>query len=356
MTADHERLRAVSEGPADLAALLPYLVETYPSNGIVLIAVTGHSGRLGKVMTAPVPEDPGAWPAVAECGLEDLVRAAGPELTGVLACLCREPGEGETGATVTCFLAPLHTVIEDACTHHDLPLFESLCLSAGCWWSYTGSYSAAEEGTPLRGEDPPPAVATAVYAGIAPAPRSEDIAATFTPVTGERAAEQRRALDEAQRDLATQLAAEGREAVWEEIEHLVENALKDFQRGAEDLDAEVAARLLIGLLNVEVRDRGFEHCEPGELAASQRLWRCLARRCVPSYASCAAPALTLLGWTALCAGDRSTARVALDHALDADAEYTMAQLLSCALRNRLPLEPLREVARTERARRRAERT
>lgn len=352
MTADQEPLTAVAESPADLAALLPYLVEAYPSNRVVLIAVTGHDGLMGQVMTAPIPEDPGAWPGVAQSGVGNLARVTGPELTGVLACLCREPGEGEDGVMVTCFLAPLHNAIQDACTHHDLALAESLCLSTGSWWSYTGSYTAADEGTPLRSEDPPPAVATAVYGGLAPAPYPEDIAATFAPVTDERAAEQLRALDDVGQDLLAQLAApESRETAREQIGGLLETVLADFRHGAEDLDAEVAAQLLTGMQDRVVRDRGFEHCESGELADAGRLWRCLVQRCVPPYTDYAPPALTLLGWTALCAGDRPTARIALDEALATDSDYAMARVLSSALNNRLPAEPMRDAVREERARR-----
>lgn len=354
MTGDQERVTAYAQGPADLAEVLPYLFDTYPSDSIVLIALTGPRARFGLAITVPIPEGPESWTPTARTAVRHLVANgdADESLVGVLALLCREPDVGESGAMVASRLAPLHEAIEVACGDHELPLGDSLCVSANHWWSYTRPGSAKGEGIPLRERAPGALVATAVYAGLAPAPRPEEITMAFEPFEGERADTQRRALETAQQHLTIrELAHDGAERVREESNQLLECVLEEFQHGADDVDDDTAARLLTGLQDREVRDRGMQHCEPDELAGAQRLWRRLIQRCVPPYTAYAAPALTLLGWVAWCAGDLATARIATREALVMVPDYTLAQLLGEALRCNFPPEPLRDAIRKERAQR-----
>jgi hypothetical protein len=130
--------------------------------------------------------------------------------------------------------------------------------------------------------------------------------------------------------------------------------MAECRAGSPQLDPERSARLIVGLLDKIARDRAAEYAEPEELAAAQRLWRYLARRCVDPYAEYAKVPLTLLAWTSWLARDTATARVALGKALELDPDYTLAVLLYESLNSGLAPEGLLGIVRGERARRAVE--
>src|SRR5260370_9284211 len=88
--------------------------------------------------------------------------------------------------------------------------------------------------------------------------------------------------------------------------------------------------------------------------AHQRLWIDLVRR-LP--ADCVAPPAALLAFTAWQAGDGALASVAIERALEADPDYSMALLVADALHAglppsapRLPMTPKQVAARYPRRR------
>lgn len=360
MPTDPEWTSVVVAGPGDLAEALPYLFPVCPSNRIALIAVKLERSELGVRMTVPIPDIRDEWQHAAGVTAAEFLRhaeAGGQHPTSVIVLLCREPGTGESGAMVAEELRPLHEALGDAFADRGTPVRESVCISAGCWWSYQSAHprGTGVHGTPVRSsENPGPLVAAATFAGITPAPSPEAISATFHPLCGEAAEDQARALNEVQRRLAPRLLEpDGDAALQEEVGELVDTTMEDFRAGASDLDNATAARLILGLADRIVRDRAMEHCEPEDLAHAQRLWRCLLHRCIPAYRAFAAAPLTLLGWAAWCAEDQATARVAIRHALELDPAYTLAGLLMKSLNTGLSPEPVRSTLRALRAERQA---
>ncbi|WP_051969914.1 DUF4192 domain-containing protein [Kitasatospora azatica] len=345
-------------GPADMAAMLPYLLGFYPDDSIVAVGLHGPMLQQGGAIRLDIPDDPQHWPLVAAEIAQTLVelseqRVGRPE--AVLLYLCRDPEPD--GPPIVSALRPLADRLLQAFREADVPVKESLCVSAGRWWSFLCSDPACctPEGVPVyTGRDTRAVVAAATFAGLAPRGSRKAIAAALTPVGPPRSDAQRQALERQMTGLVKELAEpDGPLRVLEATTALIEQAMVDFRSGAPQLDDERAARLIIGLQDRVGRDRGAEYAEADELAGAQRLWRFLIRRCVAPYEEYAKAPLTLLAWTAWLAGDIATSRVALGKALSLDPDYTLAELLYLSLNGGMAPDGLLEIIRTERARRAA---
>jgi hypothetical protein len=98
------------------------------------------------------------------------------------------------------------------------------------------------------------------------------------------------------------------------------------------LDDDAVAWLALLLVNIPVRDYAWDQVGR-DVEGSVGLWTDIVRRVERDLA--AAPA-TLLAFAAWRNGDGAIASIALDRALDADPDYSMAQLLLHGLDNGLP--------------------
>jgi hypothetical protein len=353
----HQLLRM--RGPADMAAMLPYLLGFYPDDSIVAIALHGPALQQGGAIRLDIPDDPHHWPLVAaEVGrlLIELSEQRAQRPQAVLLYLCRDPEPG--GPPVAAVLRPLADHLLRVFRAAELPVKESLCVSAGRWWSFlcADPSCCAPEGIPVyTSRDPGAVVAAATYAGLAPRGSRKAIAAALTPIGPPDSEPLRRAIERQMSAVVRQLAEPGGPArVLQANVELIAEAMAESRNGPPGFDDERAARLIVGLQHRVSRDRGAEYAEPEELAAAQRLWRWLIPRCVAPYEEYAKAPLTLLAWTAWLAGDTATSRVTLGKALDLDPEYTLAELLYLSLNGGLPPDGLREIIRAERVRRIAE--
>ncbi|MGW4898372.1 DUF4192 family protein [Kitasatospora sp. NPDC004240] len=349
-------------GPADMAELLPYLMGFFPDDSVVAVGLQGPDLHQGGVIRLDIPDGAAQWPAVAAETADLLIglsaqRGPGPEQ--VLLYLCRDPGEEDDGPVVD-RLGPLADALRESFEGRGVLVKESLCVSGGRWWSFLcrGDDCCDPAGHPIRRttREPGPVAAAAAFAGLAPRGSRKAIVAGLAPVGPPTAEGQRLAFARVlaavpggaprEADAATGPGASG-----EQVAGLLDQAVAEFTAGARELDEERTARLLVALQDRRLRDRAAEYAEPSELAPAQRLWRFLARRCVPPYTAYAPPPLTLLAWTSWIAGDTATARVVLAHALRIDPTYLLAQLLYEALNGGLSPELLLEGVRAERARR-----
>ncbi|WP_051966623.1 DUF4192 domain-containing protein [Kitasatospora mediocidica] len=342
--------------PADMAAMLPYLLGFYPDDSIVAVGLQGPSFRQGGVIRLDIPDAPLSWPFIAEESarlLLELSEERDRRPAAVLLYLCRDSTPG--ALPVASALRPLADLLVGAFRAQDLPVKEALCLSDGRWRSFLCLDPACCDpaGTPVHsGQDPGVAVAAATFAGLAPRGSRRAITDALGPVTGPVAERQRTALEHRADALRAAVGErDGRDRLLDSTGRLLDEVMAEFQAGALLLDDERTARLILGLQDKISRDRAAEYAEPEELAHAQRLWRFLARRCVPPFQDCAAAPLTLLAWTAWLAGDSATSRVVLARALDLDQDYTLAQLLYHSLNGGLEPDQLRETVRAERSRR-----
>ncbi|MER6914121.1 DUF4192 domain-containing protein [Streptomyces sp. NPDC000594] len=366
-----DRPRVTLRGPAELADALPYVLGYHPSDSIVMVALHGSRGAFGGRVRLGIPRAPAEWPAVARQLARCLIEGSaqrGHQPDGVALFLCRDPGAGETGRAVMERLRPLSHALRTACGALDVPVYESLCLSGGRFWSYCcpDPRCCPPEGSPSAVAGTSVMAAAAAYAGVTVSGSPRALEERLMPWTGPGARAQERALDRAAAELIPRiLAGEGRARVGEETLALARSVMARLAAAsgpsrpspdparadaADDalLTQDEAATLILGLQSRTTRDRAAEWMEGPEGEPALRLWRALSRRCVGSYAEHAAAPLTLAGWVAWSTGDQPAARVALGLALSRDPGYVFAVLLHQACNAGLDVEAVRQVLRTER--------
>ncbi|MFJ5885934.1 DUF4192 family protein [Kitasatospora cineracea] len=346
-------------GPADMAEMLPYLLGFFPDDSIVAVGLQGSGLDQGGVIRIDIPDDPAHWERTATEAarlLVELSEQRDRRPVQVLLYLCRDPDQGarvpEDGPAVLARLRPLADALARAFRGEQVAVKESLCVSAGHWWSFlcAGADCCPPGGTPVReARHPSPLAAAATYAGLAPRGSRKAIVAGLAPVGPPLSEVQRRALEDAGPPFVRELAGPGgRTAAVARTAGLIAEAMAEFQSGARELDAARTARLLIGMQDKLGRDRAAEYAEPDELGTAQRLWRFLVQRCVDPFEHLAAPPMTLLAWTSWLAGDPATARIVLARALELEPDYTLAQLLYESLNSGIAPESLLRVVRRER--------
>lgn len=354
--------------PAELADALPYLLGFHPTDSIVMVALHGERGRFGGRLRLGIPRAPQEWAPVAEQLAECLIEGSerrGSRPDGIVAFLCQDPAEGETGRRVMERLRPLAQRLRTACGSLDVPVYEVLCISEGRFWSYCcpDVRCCPPEGTGLALPGTSVMAAAAAYAGVRVRGSLREMEARLAPWPAAEAEDQARALDDAGAALVPRiLAGAGRKQVAEETLKLAESLMERLAQapvpatGSTDQDAEddrlighdEAAAVIVGLQDRETRDRAAEWMEGPEAAPALRLWRTLARRCAGPYGEYATAPLTLAAWVSWSTGDEPAARVALALALRIDPRYVFAQLLHQACNEGLDPEALRRCLRSER--------
>jgi hypothetical protein len=339
---EHEeaRARVRVSSPADVLAVVPHLLGFHPELSLVVIGAAGPRQRVEVGFRYDLPDPPDAAEA-AEIADHAVAVLTGQRISTVIGV-----GYGP-GRLVT----PVADELAIAVRRRRLRLHELLRVEDGRYWSYLcGNVSCCPaEGTPFDYPSHPVAAAMTV-AGLAAYPDRAALARTLAPLTGaaaramdqavERAATHAQALvDQAQRagrGNPLQFAInEGRRAVREAIE---------VYRGGERItDPDAIAELVVGLVNLPVRDDAWARMIPEHREAHLRLWADLVRRASGRWLP--APA-SLLAFTAWQAGDGTLANVALERALAADPDYSMARLLRDILaagvppsQARLPMTP-----------------
>ena len=355
--------------PAELADALPYLLGYRPEDSIVLVALDdrGGRGRFGGRARLGIPANPDDWADVAQQLAEGLVKGSerrGTRAAQMVAYVCQEPADGETGRHVMQRLEPLARLLRVACGNLDVPVIEALCISDGRFWSYCCAKKGCcpAEGVAMGLPGTSVLAAAATYAGIQVRGTLRELRARLQPLETGEALAQEVALDAAGMALIPRiLDAVSRAAVADETLELAARIMRRFAKapvvsgalladGRDDelLGADEAATLILGLQDRVTRDRAAAWMEGDEAPLALRLWRALARRCVGPYGEHAAAPLTLAGWVAWSGGDELEAREALAMALGADPGYLFARLLHQACNEGLDPESVRRCLRSER--------
>ncbi len=186
------------------------------------------------------------------------------------------------------------------------------------------------EGTPFDYPSSPVAAAMTV-AGLAAYPDRAALASTLAPVTGAAAQAMDQAIERACAQAQALVGRAQREGggnpLWLSINEgrrAVREAIGVYRAGGWIADPDGFARLLVGLVNLPVRDDAWARMVPEHQEAHLRLWADVVRRANGPWLP--APA-ALLAFTAWQSGNGTLANVALDRALDADPDYSMARLL-----------------------------
>ncbi|MFE9613462.1 DUF4192 domain-containing protein [Streptomyces sp. NPDC006012] len=355
--------------PAELADALPYLLGYRPEDSIVLVALHDRDGRgrFGGRARLGIPANRDDWAAAARQLAQGLVTGSerrGTRPEQIVAYVCQEPANGETGREVKVRLQPLAQLLRTECGALDVPVIEALCISDGRFWSYCcpNKGCCPDDGSPMGLPGTSVLAAAATYAGLQVRGTLRELRARLLPWETSAALEQETALDVAGMALVPRILDDtARADVAEETLALAEHALGRFAavtpvsgtlpadlRDDDLLTHDDAARLILGLQDRTTRDRAAAWMEGDEAGPALRLWRALARRCVGPYGEHAAAPLTLAGWVAWSTGDDLEAREALAMALGADPDYLFARLLHQACNEGLDPEAIRRCLRAGR--------
>ena len=333
-------------GPADILAVVPHLIGFHPELSFVVIGASGPRRRVELGFRYDLPDPPGAAAAaeIADHAVAVLAQRGASTVIGI--------GYGP-GRLVT----PVADAFAAAVSRRHLQLRELLRVEDGRYWSYLCANAACcpAEGTAFDYQSHPAAAAMTV-AGLAVYPDRDAVAATLAPPAGAAA----RAMDEAIERACLRAQAltdrarrngpgnplrlaisQGRRAVRE--------AIRIYRGGGRITSEDRIAWLAVSLVHLPVRDDAWARMVREHRQAHLSLWADIVRRIDGPWLP--APA-SLLAFTAWQSGDGTLANIALDRALGADPDYSMALLLRDILtagvppsQARLPMTP-EEVAQS----------
>jgi hypothetical protein len=306
--------------PADLLAVMPYLIGFHPSASLCIVSVKA-SAPSGSCMV--VRYDLPAVDRVEEFSSDVTSLIAGREIEVVMLV-----GYGpETQVTPA-----MNAARQDLATA-GVRVAEALRADQGRYWSYTcgDDTCCPSDGTPYD-ISTSAAAAAAVTAGLTAVTDRGELAAGIACEEGAA----RHAVDEATRHAAEQIDEQitGSAKVGEfvlEVRQRIRDALEIYRNGGR-LGVEDVARLSVLVGSTRLRDEMAAVIEPATLQAHLTLWTDLTRRAAINTAACA----SLLALTAWLDGNGALANVALDRALAADPGYTLALLIAQLLATGLP--------------------
>ncbi len=312
-----------------ILAVVPHLLGFNPANSLVILGIGGPHARIRLAFRYDLPDPPEDELAadIAEHAVTVLQR----QDLGMAIAVGFGSGEAVT---------PLIDVVVPALRLARISVQDALRVEHGRYWSYLCEDPACcpPEGVAFDTTGHPASAALAA-AGLSVRADRAALAGTLAPVTD--VAQMMRAAVGRARQRAGALidlpaAAEGGDAflpVADAGRRSVKQVITRYRRGGELTDHEEMAWLGVTLTDLRVRDDAWARMDPGFHEAHQRLWVDLVRHLPTEFV--AAPA-ALLAFTAWQAGDGALASVAIERALDADPQYSMALLIADALHAGLP--------------------
>jgi hypothetical protein len=308
-------------------SVVPHLLGFHPSRSIVVVGLDGPRGRikLGFRYDLPDPPDPARARDIARHAVEVMRQR---EVSVAIAA-----GYGP-GTLVT----PVADALRAAARETSITLRDLLRVEGRRYWSYLCQEPRCcpPEGNAFEGPDHPNARALAA-AGMTARPGREALAATVAPVTGAEAAAMHRAheraLARAQELMAGAAAPDRLRLLVQAGRSAVRDAIARYRDGGEIADHDQLAWLILTVADLRVRDDAWARMEPEHRGEHQRLWTDVVRRAPQAYLAAPASLLAFVAWQC---GDGALANIAVERALAADPEYSMAHLISQALEAGLP--------------------
>jgi uncharacterized protein DUF4192 len=307
--------------PADLVEIVPFLVGFHPTESLVLLGLNGLRERVGLTLRLDIQAARDAPGSVETC-VAHLIRAGA---RGAVAVVYDKPpafwyDDGLPALPHTDLIGDVIDCLEV----RDIALADALLVGGDRWWSYlcVNQRCCPAEGQAVRTPaDASPVVAAATVAGMTAATDREALAASVGPLP----MSDREALHAAICEYAEKAAAEDDPTqlrIW--AVDAWSAAVLAQRRVETEIDEETAARLLVALRDVRVRDACCDWANGGDEAAARAVARQLARRaCAPWNV---AP-YALLAWFAWRAGEGALARIAVEYALASDPACTFARLI-----------------------------
>lgn len=327
---DRSRCR-VRVGSADgILAVVPHLLGFHPSDSLVVLGIGGAHARIRLVFRYDLP-DP------ADDGLAaDIAAHACTVLRRQHLSTAVVIGYG-AGRVVT----PVIDAAGPALLAAGIAVHDALRVEDGRYWSYLCQDPACcpPGGAPFDTAGHPIA-ATLASAGLTVRGDRAELAGTIAAAAGcadamglavERARSRAAQLVEA--GVTGQQAGDIFQPVADAGRRSVRLAVTRYRRGASITDHDELAWLGFALTDLRVRDDAWARMDPAFTTAHLRLWTDMVRHMPAGLVP--APA-ALLAFTAWQGGDGALASIAVERALDADPEYSMALLVAEALQAGLP--------------------
>ena len=299
---------------ADLLAAIPYMLGFHPSDSLVVVAFRGRAVMFGARQDL-VPDD------------DEHAEAAAGQLAEVV---LRQDVDGAMiiGYGRRDRVTPTVRRAARALRRVEVPVVDELWVSGGRYRSYRCEERGCcdPEGHPYRPEETTVA-ATATFLGQVALPNRAALVAGVAAVTGPEREAMAAATERAQERLGELLSRDMSDVgLARSVRRAGRAAVRDAERryrSGRRLDDDEVAWLGALLVDVTVRDYAWERI--GVERWCTDLWTDVLRRVEPAYVP--APAC-LLGFAAWRQGQGALAYAAVDRALAADREYTMAGLLA----------------------------
>ena len=296
---------------AGFLAVVPHLLGFHPSQSMVVVGLNPRRGRIMLGFRYDLPDPPDAAKS------RDIAQHAATVLTQRRIKIAIAAGYGP-GTLVT----PVAEALRAALLGAGVTLRDLLRVQDGRYWSYAcqDPRCCPPDGVPFDGPAHPAAV-TLAAAGITARPDRAALAGSLAPVAGPAADAMARATERALRRAGKLAAAagpaEGQRLVIEAVRTAVREAIGTYRGGGEVTDHDELAWLSVSLADLRVRDDAWARMDPGFRTAHLRLWTDVVRHAREPFVP--APA-SLLAFTAWQSGEGALANIAIERALDADAE------------------------------------
>lgn len=321
-TSAQTRLKVNS--PADVLAVVPYLIGFHPSDSLVVMGIGGRRFEVRFTARMDLPsldesDDDNLGDYVA-----DMV-AAQPVREVILVAY------GQEAVAVYALESAIDALEDD-----NISVREALRVHDGRYWSHVCEHPSCcpPEGTPYDVTSSEVAAA-ATLAGHVALPDRATLERSIAPLGGVARASMQQATNRAE-ERFTSWADEDtdtlRQRMADEGSMQVRQALDRYQDG-EVLSDDETAWLCLLLTHLQVRDEAWLLIDEDNRDAHIALWTHLVRRADVAYV--AAPAC-LLAFAAWQSGNGALASIAVDRALWAEPDYSMAILIADLLQRHIP--------------------
>jgi len=318
--------------PGEVAAAVPHFFGFVPDDSVVVLGLSPHGagGRSSichgmRVDLGDVERDP------ARFGRWAVERLLDENAVEVIVLIYPRAGVDPLPS----LYRRLSTILCTQLRRRGLMPLDSMFVAAGRWWSFLCERAACcpAEGTPVD-----PAVsevaALTTYSGLAVLPSRQALADSLEPYPADTV-ERTRAACTALID-----AAEARTGQLRGLAQLTWPEVRELWRLADEMGGtivgpgwrlpdEAAARLLLGLTDVRVRDYLATWCATERAGQAVALSVELARRAVT--AEQAAAGYSIAAWASWALGWGAWAALTLDRALTAVPDYSLAVLIQCGM-------------------------
>jgi hypothetical protein len=336
---------------AGFLAVIPHLLGFHPGRSMVVVGLDARRGRIVLAFRYDLPDPPDAARS------RDIAEHAAAVLRKRRIRTAIAAGYGD-GTLVT----PVAEQVRVGLRGAGIALRDLLRVQDGRYWSYvcTDPGCCPPDGVPFD-VSAHPAAAAMTAAGMAARPDRASLGASLAPLTGRAAESMREATDRAELRAGKLIASSGAPgsassgaqggapsrapggepsnalgSLWLVVEagrEAVRAAISIYRHGGQITDHDQLAWLTVTISDLRVRDDAWARMDPRHRADHQRLWTDVVRHAREPYVP--APA-SLLAFTAWQSGDGALANVAIERALAADPEYSMAHLIGQALDAGLP--------------------